>query len=85
MGFGQAAVLCSVSFVLGKLPVSNDDSLSQPSVSGTLFVCFNVDHRLLYSDLTEQTVEDGFQFYTTFYNAPPAIRVRFPSLYARGA
>ncbi|TDL23657.1 hypothetical protein BD410DRAFT_814310 [Rickenella mellea] len=43
-------------------------------VMGILFVCFNVDHRLLYQDITEQTIEDGFQFYTTFYNAPPAIK-----------
>lgn len=43
---------------------------------GVLFICFNVDHKLLWGDLTDEIVEDGFQFYTTFYNAPPAIKVR---------
>ena len=44
--------------------------------TGVLFVCMNIDHRLLYQELNEQTIEDGFLFYTTFYNAPPAIKVR---------
>jgi hypothetical protein len=43
---------------------------------GVLFICFNIDHRVLWTPLTEDTVEDGFQFYTTFFNAPPAIKVR---------
>ncbi|KII85800.1 hypothetical protein PLICRDRAFT_44206 [Plicaturopsis crispa FD-325 SS-3] len=41
---------------------------------GVLFICFNVDHRILYSELTDEVVADGFHFYTTFYNAPPAIK-----------
>jgi hypothetical protein len=41
---------------------------------GVLFICFNVDHRLLYGTLTEEAITDGFQFYTTFFNAPPAIK-----------
>ncbi|KAJ7695151.1 Shr3 amino acid permease chaperone [Mycena rosella] len=41
---------------------------------GVLFICFNVDHRVLWGGLTEDTIEDGFQFYTTFFNAPPAIK-----------
>ncbi|KAJ7281747.1 ER membrane protein SH3-domain-containing protein [Mycena rebaudengoi] len=41
---------------------------------GVLFICFNIDHRVLWTPLTEDTVEDGFQFYTTFFNAPPAIK-----------
>lgn len=44
-------------------------------VAGVLFICFNIDHRILYSELTEQVITDGFQFYTTFFNAPPAIKV----------
>ncbi|KZT27784.1 Shr3 amino acid permease chaperone [Neolentinus lepideus HHB14362 ss-1] len=40
---------------------------------GVLFICLNVDYRLLFH-LNQQAVEDGFQFYTTFYNAPPAIK-----------
>lgn len=42
---------------------------------GVLFICFNVDHRLLWGTITEDTVKDGFQFYETFYNSPPAIKV----------
>lgn len=41
-------------------------------------MCFTVDHKVLFGELTDQTVEDGFFFYTTFYNAPPVIRVRHP-------
>jgi len=41
---------------------------------GVQFICFNVDHRILYGELTDGVVEDGFQFYTTFFNAPPAIK-----------
>ncbi|CAA7269279.1 unnamed protein product [Cyclocybe aegerita] len=41
---------------------------------GVLFICFNVDHRILWGDLTEDVVNDSFQFYTTFFNAPPAIK-----------
>jgi hypothetical protein len=44
---------------------------------GVLFICFNVDHRLLWAELTEESVNDGFQFYTTFYSAPPAIKVSY--------
>ena len=38
-------------------------------------MCFTVDHRLLFVDLTEEAIEDGFLFYATFYEAPPAIKV----------
>ncbi|KAF7289539.1 hypothetical protein HMN09_01348100 [Mycena chlorophos] len=41
---------------------------------GVLFICFNIDYRVLWGGLTEDTIEDGFQFYTTFFNAPPAIK-----------
>lgn len=41
---------------------------------GVLFICFFVDYRILYQPLTDVIVEDGFQFYTTFFNAPPAIK-----------
>lgn len=44
--------------------------------AGVLFICFNVDHKLLWAEqLTEEIINDGFQFYTTFYNSPPAIKV----------
>ncbi|KAJ7576790.1 Shr3 amino acid permease chaperone [Mycena floridula] len=41
---------------------------------GVLFICFNVDHKLLWLKLTDEMVQDGFQFYRTFYNSPPAIK-----------
>ncbi|KAJ8591793.1 hypothetical protein M405DRAFT_813815 [Rhizopogon salebrosus TDB-379] len=41
---------------------------------GVLFICYFVDHRILHQELTDQTIEDGFQFYATFFNAPPAIK-----------
>jgi len=41
---------------------------------GVLFICFNVDHKLLWGELTDSVMDDGFQFYTTFYNSPPAIK-----------
>ncbi|KAF9256206.1 hypothetical protein L218DRAFT_936937 [Marasmius fiardii PR-910] len=41
---------------------------------GILFICFNVDWRLLWGDLSSKDVEDGYQFYTIFYNSPPAIK-----------
>ncbi|KAJ7257866.1 hypothetical protein B0H12DRAFT_1282145 [Mycena haematopus] len=44
---------------------------------GVLFICLNVDHRVLWMGLTDDTIEDGFQFYATFFNAPPAIKVEF--------
>jgi len=45
---------------------------------GVLFISFNVDHRILWgaAGLTEEVVMDGFQFYATFFNAPPAIKVQ---------
>ncbi|KAF8227541.1 hypothetical protein L208DRAFT_1424705 [Tricholoma matsutake] len=41
---------------------------------GVFFICFNVDHRILWGQMTEDVVADGFQFYATFFNAPPAIK-----------
>ncbi|KIJ55386.1 hypothetical protein M422DRAFT_23983 [Sphaerobolus stellatus SS14] len=41
---------------------------------GVLFICFNIDQKLLFQTLTEQSIGDGFQFYTTFYNAPLAVK-----------
>lgn len=49
-------------------------NISRPS--GVLFICFAVDYRLLWETLTDDIVEDGFQFYRTFYNSPKAIKVR---------
>lgn len=38
-------------------------------------ICLTVDYRILYA-LDDQAVQDGMVFYSTFYNAPMAIRVR---------
>ena len=74
MGFRQAAVLASVSFFTGtQVPYLSRTIIDR--LRGVLFICMNVDYRLLWS-LDDQAVKDGFVFYTTFYHAPPAIRVR---------
>lgn len=36
----------------------------------------NVDYRVLFAPLTDEVVRDGFEFYTTFFHSPPAIKVR---------
>jgi len=41
---------------------------------GVLFICFFIDYRILHKELTQDVIEDGFQFYATFFNAPPAIK-----------
>ncbi|RPD64322.1 hypothetical protein L226DRAFT_533613 [Lentinus tigrinus ALCF2SS1-7] len=41
---------------------------------GVLLICLNVDYRILFTPLTDSVVRDGYEFYTTFYNAPPAIK-----------
>jgi len=41
---------------------------------GVLFICMNVDHRTLWGPLTDDAVADATHFYTTFYNAPQAIK-----------
>ncbi|QRV73968.1 ER membrane protein SH3 [Ceratobasidium sp. AG-Ba] len=68
MGFRHAAVLSSVSFFLG-----------------ILFICFNVDHKILYAaPLTDKIVDDGFEFYTTFFNAPGAVKALLHAMMALG-
>ncbi|KAL1747889.1 Shr3 amino acid permease chaperone [Schizophyllum fasciatum] len=42
---------------------------------GVLFICFNMDYRILWGDVTSKEVQDdGIFFYTAFYNAQPAIK-----------
>lgn len=81
MGFRQAAVLSSACFFLGpQVPVFSKALryFTNPvfTLTGVLFICFNVDYRVLFLPVTDETVADAFQFYTMFYNAPPAIKVR---------
>ncbi|RXW23956.1 hypothetical protein EST38_g1888 [Candolleomyces aberdarensis] len=51
---------------------------------GVLFICFNVDYRILWGELTDEVINDGFQFYTTFFNAPPAIKALLHGMMAVG-
>ncbi|PPQ65763.1 hypothetical protein CVT26_000364 [Gymnopilus dilepis] len=51
---------------------------------GVLFICFTVDHRLLWGEVSEDAITDGFQFYTTFFNAPPAIKALLHGMVAVG-
>ena len=41
-----------------------------------LLICLNVDYRVLFTPLDEDVLRDAFEFYTTFYKSPPAIKVR---------
>jgi hypothetical protein len=43
---------------------------------GVLLACFAIDYRVLFEPLTDEVVQDGFQYYRTFYNAPLGIKVR---------
>ncbi|KAG8900757.1 hypothetical protein FRB99_005771 [Tulasnella sp. 403] len=47
---------------------------------GVLFISFNVDYRLLYLPPTPEAAQAGFQFYTTFYNAPVAVKTLLHAL-----
>ena len=40
-----------------------------------LLICLNVDYRVLFTPLDEDVLRDAFEFYTTFYKSPPAIKV----------
>ncbi|KAN0137138.1 Shr3 amino acid permease chaperone [Lactarius tabidus] len=51
---------------------------------GVLLACFAVDYRVLFSTLTEETVEDAFHYYRTFYNAPPGIKALLHGLMGIG-
>jgi len=51
---------------------------------GVLFICFNVDHRILWGELSKDVISDGFQFYSTFFNAPPAIKALLHSMMGVG-
>ena len=64
-----------VSPLLADFP---NTGLTEATCAGVLFICFNVDYRVLHTQLTDEVVGDAFQFYATFFNAPPAIKVRAP-------
>ncbi|KIY52895.1 hypothetical protein FISHEDRAFT_34242 [Fistulina hepatica ATCC 64428] len=41
---------------------------------GVLFICLNIDYRILFQPFDLQTYETAYQFYTIFYTAPQAIK-----------
>ncbi|KAG8897817.1 hypothetical protein FRC00_003780 [Tulasnella sp. 408] len=47
---------------------------------GVLFIAFNVDYRLLYLSSTPEAAQACIQFYTTFHNAPFAVKTLLHSL-----
>ncbi|KAI0741462.1 Shr3 amino acid permease chaperone [Daedaleopsis nitida] len=51
---------------------------------GVLSICLNVDYRILFTPLTESVIRDGTEFYTTFYNSPPAIKALLHAVIAVG-
>ncbi|KAH9840105.1 Shr3 amino acid permease chaperone [Rhodofomes roseus] len=52
---------------------------------GVLLICLNVDYRVLFTPLTDDVLRDGFEFYTTFYNSPPAIKALMHAVMGMGA
>jgi len=52
--------------------------------AGVLLACFTIDYRVLFEPLTEDIVQDGFQYYKTFFNAPLGIKVRGTLMLANG-
>jgi len=51
---------------------------------GVLFICLNVDYRILFTPLTDEVVRDGMEFYTTFFRAPPAIKALMHAVMGMG-
>lgn len=80
MGFRQGVLLATTCFLFGEwIGVHGDcraDTLILARHAGVLLACFTVDYRVLFEPLTEEIVQDGFQYYKTFYNAPLGIKVR---------
>ncbi|EPT00948.1 hypothetical protein FOMPIDRAFT_1023502 [Fomitopsis schrenkii] len=52
---------------------------------GVLLICLNVDYRVLFTPLNEDVLRDGFEFYTTFYKSPPAIKALMHAVMGVGA
>lgn len=78
MAYSHAFVLATTSFFLGERFVGEPHRQlnERPRVSGVLFIAFNVDYRLLYLPSTPDAAQACIQFYTTFHNAPFAVKVR---------
>ncbi|KZT70744.1 hypothetical protein DAEQUDRAFT_764322 [Daedalea quercina L-15889] len=52
---------------------------------GVLLICLNVDYPILFTPLTDDVLRDGFEFYTTFYKSPPAIKALMHAVMGAGA
>lgn len=82
--FGRASCLLRHAFssvsnkwvVKGSLIIGQHQHSSFLHDTGVLLACFTIDYRVLFETLTEEIVQDGFQYYRTFYNAPPGIKAR---------
>ncbi|KAI0343149.1 Shr3 amino acid permease chaperone, partial [Trametopsis cervina] len=51
---------------------------------GVLFICLNVDYRVLFTPLTDEVILDGLEFYTTFFKSPPAIKALMHAVMGMG-
>ncbi|KAI0704386.1 Shr3 amino acid permease chaperone, partial [Cytidiella melzeri] len=51
---------------------------------GVLFICLNVDYKVLFTPLTEEIILDGIEFYTTFFKSPPAIKALMHAVMGMG-
>ncbi|KAI0791615.1 ER membrane protein SH3-domain-containing protein [Irpex lacteus] len=51
---------------------------------GILFICLAVDYRVLFEPLTDETIQDGLEFYTTFFKSPPAIKALLHAVMGMG-
>jgi len=51
---------------------------------GVLLACSTIDYRVLFEPLTEEIVQDGFQYYKTFFNAPLGIKALLHGLIGVG-
>jgi hypothetical protein len=87
MGFRHAAVLSATSFFLGEFFLGfhfvQSNRFNRRAYIGVLFISFNVDRRILYGGVrpSEEDYADAFKFYTTFFEAPLAIKVILPPLF----
>ncbi|KAI0091784.1 Shr3 amino acid permease chaperone [Irpex rosettiformis] len=51
---------------------------------GVLFICLSVDYRVLFAPLTDEAIQDGLEFYTTFFKSPPAIKALMHAVMGMG-
>ncbi|KAJ3530684.1 hypothetical protein NM688_g7675 [Phlebia brevispora] len=56
----------------------------RPAQDGVLFICLNVDYRVLFEPLTEDVIRDGMEFYKTFFYSPPAIKALMHAVMGMG-